>query len=115
MIWLLGDLPTATIQSKNYPGYRFGIRSHPSELYIVNDQIVSFVEVHPGLTGTGTVSFRSEEDGKYIATEKIDGYKYLLLKEFKPGQEFANSASFKIHPNKFFRVSTTWMQSWLRW
>ena len=106
MIWLLGDPPTATIQSKNYPDYRFGIRSNPFELYIVNDQIVSFVEVHPGLTGTGTVSFRSEEHGKYIATE-IQGTKCLLLKEFKPGQEFANSATFKIHPNKFFTVSTT--------
>ena len=89
------------IQSKNYPDYRFGIRSNPFELYIVNDQIVSFVEVRPGLTGTGTVSFRSEEHGKYIATE-IQGTKFLLLKEFKPGQEFANSATFKIHPNKFF-------------
>ena len=99
-----GPPETVTIQSKNFPDYRFGIHSEESltELYIVNDHVISFSEVRPGLTGDPeTVSFQSKEDGKYMANENT----YLSLQDFEDGPGFANSATFRIYPDKFFGVS----------
>ena len=103
-LYLQGPPETVTIQLKNFPDYRFGIHSEESltELYIVNDHIISFTEIRPGLTGDPeTVSFQSKEDGKYMANENT----YLGLQEFEDGPGFANSATFKIYPDKFFGVS----------
>jgi len=94
---------TIQFQSKNYPDYRVGINREESlsELYIVNDtkNFISFTEVRPGLTGDPeTVSFQSKEDGKYMANENS----LLNLQDFEDGPGFANSATFRIYPDKFF-------------
>ena len=62
-----------TIKSKNYPDYRFGIHDDSTvELYIVNEHIVPFLEINPGLSGDpDSGSFQSTEDGKYIYNSNI--------------------------------------------
>ena len=102
---LKGPPEIITIQSKNFPDYRFGIHHEESltELYIVNEHIVAFTEIRPGLTGDpDTVSMQSTEDGKYMYNDNT----FLVLTDFEEGSEFANSATFKIYPDKFFGVST---------
>ena len=77
----------------------------------MKDQVVSFVEIRPGLTGTGTVSFLFQgAPDKYIANVN----RYLVLKGVESGQEFADSITFKIHPNKFFAVSSCPIQLFFR-
>ena len=96
------------IQSKNFPDYKFGIQPQPDssdfpELYIVNRHIIKFSAIVPGLTGEAdTVSFQSTVDNKYMRNEVT----HLDLHDFEEGPEFSLATTFKIYPDKFFRVST---------
>ena len=103
-----GPSQMLTIQSKNYPDYKFGIQPQPDssafpELYIVNRHIIKFSAIIPGLTGEeDTISFQSTEDNKYMRNEDT----YLDLHDFQEGPGFALATTFKIYPDKFFRVCT---------
>ena len=96
---------TVTITSKNYGDHKFGIRpdDSSSELYIVPDHFVPFAKISPGLTGgTDTVSFKSKYDGKYMKNENGK----INLRRLEENSDYALAATFKIHPNKFFDVSS---------
>ncbi len=74
-------------------------------MYISSDHIASFYEIIPGLHNdynTGfTVSFRLTKEGKYAVNENSS----LNLKIPDGSADFNRCASFKIIPDKFFKVS----------
>ena len=102
---ILGIYRRVTIQPKNYPDHRIG--AYSNMLYVTKDYIVSFLEVKPGLSGDKeTVSFRSIKDGRYMAIDSIAAidYRDLGLKQLEYDPNFAITATFKVHSDKFFKV-----------
>lgn len=100
----LGIYHTVTIQPKAYPYKRF-VSDVYNEIYIGDENIVSFIEVRPGLTGEKeTVSFRSTIDGKYMALEEYKSESDLKLKYLHHDPDIAGLATFKVLSDRFFTV-----------
>ena len=101
---------TVQIRSKNNPDYRFGLRDESqTELYITNENVLSFYEIHPGLQPDNihSASFQSVKDGKYI----INQNSLLELKTVEESEDFKKAATFEIVPDKFISVSIPQLQT----
>ena len=101
---ILGIYHTVTIQPKAYRYKRF-VSDVYNEIYIGDENILSFMEVRPGLTGEKeTVSFRSTIEGKYMALEEYKRNSYLELKYLHYDPDIASLATFKVLSDRFFTV-----------
>ena len=106
--FLLEQIETVKIKSKNFPTHYFGVVGIPNELYLSNDKSVAFHVYVPGLSGdSDSASFKSVEDGKYIFND--NGLLYMKALSTEASADLKKRATFKISKDKFFDVSNIYM------